>query len=54
MVMNIQNANSIIGSKVIANQSGGLQMRGCCLVVDVPYVVHTTKTEVDHNLWYVE
>ena len=25
-------------------------MCGFCLVVDAPYVVHTTKNEVDHML----
>ena len=28
-------------------------MAGLCLVVLALYIVHTTKTEVDHNLWGV-
>ena len=41
--------NGMIGSKDMIVQSGGLLMGGLLLVVHAPYIVFTSKNEVDHK-----
>ena len=46
MINKKQFLTPIIHSPVRVNYSSGLQLHNLCLVVDAPYVVYTTKTEV--------